>query len=372
MKKILFISNITNKITNYTKSSILISQSLGYDFHLASNLSNFSDDVSKYNITVHHIDINRFPFHINNIKAYLQMLSLMKKEKFDLIHCNTPIGGVLGRLCGYKAKIPVIIYTAHGFHFYKGASLLNKTLYKWAEKWMSKFTDVIITINREDYLSAQKFKLRNNGKVYYVPGVGIDTEIINKAVSIREDINRQIGTNNESCLIISVGELNKNKNNKIIIKVLGKINNPNIHYLICGTGNKQKQLLILSKKYHIQNNIHFMGYRTDVPNLLKSCDIFALPSYREGLSRSLMEAMGCGLPCIVSNIRGNIDLIMENKGGYLCNCDNKEDYRRAIYNLYIDNQLRKNMGYYNMEYVKIFDSKNVERIVKNIYSKTAD
>ena len=144
MKKILFISNISNRITNFSLPSIYAAKNLGYEFHMAANYSNFNDEPEKYDVKLHHIDLDRNPFSKQNIIAYKQMLELIEKEKFDVIHCNTPIGGVLGRLCGKKADVPKVIYTAHGFHFYKGAPLINRTIFKWAEMWMARYTDAIL------------------------------------------------------------------------------------------------------------------------------------------------------------------------------------------------------------------------------------
>lgn len=368
MKKILFISNISNKITNFSLPSIYAAKNLGYEFHMAANYSNFNDDPEKYGVKLHHIDLNRNPFSKQNITAYKQMVVLIEKEKFDVIHCNTPIGGVLGRLCGKKAGVPKVIYTAHGFHFYKGASFINRTVFKWVEMWLARYTDAIITINHEDNLAAKKFKLREGGKVYYIPGVGIDTSLISYAKSKREEISNQIGASEDSILLISIGELNKNKNNKVIIKALDKIKNPKIHYLLCGVGDKNDELHSLAKEYGLEKNIHFLEYRSDIPELLKSCDIFVMPSFREGLSRALMEAMSAGLPCIVSNIRGNVDLIEEGIGGFLRDPDDSEGFAEAINILASDKALREKMKASNLETIKKFDVANVKKEILSIYT----
>ncbi|HHX68285.1 MAG TPA: glycosyltransferase family 4 protein [Gallicola sp.] len=367
MKKILFISNISNKITNFHIPSIIAGQRLGYEFHMAANYSEFKDDASKYNVTIHHIDLVRNLFSFRNIKAFEQMLNLLKEQNYDVIHCNTPIGGVLGRLCGRMAKAPKIIYTVHGFHFYKGAPLIKSTVFKWAEKWMARYTDAIITINHEDYQTAQKFRLRKSGKVYYIPGVGIDTSIIKEAKPKREDILYQIGANKDSVLLISVGELNSNKNNKVIINALKKLKNPKIHYLVCGIGNKKDELYSLTKKNALDKNVHFLGYRNDIPELLNSCDIFIISSFREGLPRSMMEAMAAGLPCIASRVRGNIDLIENGKGGFLLKPDDVDGFAGAINKLACDKDLRNSMGIINQETVKKFDVENVKKEMMRIY-----
>lgn len=176
MKKILFVSNISDRISNFSIPSIEAGQRLGYEVHLAANYSNFSDNADKYNVRINHIDIIRNPLAIGNIKALIQMCKLIKKEKYDMIHCNTPIGGILGRISGKICGVSKVIYTAHGFHFYKGAPIVNNLIYKNIERLLARITDGIITINKEDYNAAKKLKLRKNGKVYYIPGVGINTD----------------------------------------------------------------------------------------------------------------------------------------------------------------------------------------------------
>jgi glycosyltransferase involved in cell wall biosynthesis len=280
MRKILFISNVTNRISNFSIPSIFAAQELGYQFHMATNLPNFNDDSSKYNVILHHIDIDRNPLSIKNIKAYRQMLSLIRRENFDVIHCNTPAGGVLGRLCGWRANTPKIIYTAHGFHFYKGAPLINWLLYYPIERWLANYTDAIITINKEDYRRAKEFYLHKQSKVYYVPGVGIDLSGYSNVKNNREKLLNEINVSKDVIILISVGELNKNKNNEIIIKAIAELNNPRVHYIVCGIGPLKKQLSTLAQACNIESQVHFLGYRNDIKELLKSSDIFVLPSYR--------------------------------------------------------------------------------------------
>ncbi len=363
--KALYIDNIIKRNTNPVFTQVLLEK--GFSVGIAANFSKIDSSLKNNSIAYHHIDFVRNPFCFQNIKAYKQLLKLLKEEKYDVIHCNSPIGGVLGRLCGKIAKVPKIIYTAHGFHFYKGAPLINRTLFKWAEMVLAHFTDIIITINKEDYQAAQKFKLRNNGKVYYIPGIGIDTSSIKQANPKREEILKSIGASHDSIILISVGELNKNKNNEVIIKALGKFKNLKIHYLLCGLGDKKDELYTLAKDYGLEKNVHFFGYRTDIPELLKSCDIFVMPSYREGLSRSLMEAMSAGLPCVVSKIRGNVDLIENGKGGYLCNPNNINEFAKSIKKLSNSTSIRNIMRINNLNLITNFSIENVKKEIKNIY-----
>lgn len=343
---------------------------LGYEVYVGISRDNPEQLPCDLNIKFYdeHIYRNVLAFKDNYI-AYKNLMALLKNGNFEAIHCNTPIGGVIGRLCGKIAKVPKVIYTAHGFHFYKGASLVNRTLFKWAEMFMAHYTDAIITINNEDYEAAKKLKLRNCGKTYYVPGVGIETTDIKDAKEKRKDLLEEIGADNNSILIISVGDLNKNKNCKVIIRSLKKLNNPNIHYILCGVGEKKHELISIVKKNNLESNIHFLGFRNDVPQLLKSCDIYAIASCREGLSRSLMEAMAAGLPCIASEIRGNVDLIEDGKGGYLCNPADVDGFAKAISDISNDEKIRISMGEINLQKIKKFDVKNVNTIIKGIYNE---
>ncbi|MDU2197979.1 MAG: glycosyltransferase, partial [Peptostreptococcaceae bacterium] len=263
------------------------------------------------------------------------------------------------------------IYTVHGFHFYKGAPKLNNIIYKNVEKYLAKLTTSIITITKEDYESALEFKKVNRElSVFYVPGVGINTNEIIGTKPNRNKLCQELGVNNESFLIISAGELNKNKNQKIIIEAISDIEkNKDIHYIICGIGPMENELRKLAFEKGIDKNIHFLGYRKDIVELMKSSDVFVMPSYREGLSRSMMEAMAAGLPCIASKIRGNVDLIENGQGGYLCDSNDVDSFSKAIKILSDDVKLRKSMSKYNLDRIKDYDVENIITEIDKIYNE---
>lgn len=365
--KAILIDNLIKRDTNPVFTQIWLEK--GYTVHYAADFTELHHNLKNESITYVHIDFIRNPFNPKNIKAYLQLLRLLKKEKYDFIHCRSPISGILGRICGKQAKIPKVIYSVHGFHFYKGAPLINRTVFKWAEMWLAHFSDAIVTINHEDYAAAQKFKLRNNGKVFYIPGVGVDTRGIRAAESKRDELLELINGDESSIIAISVGELNKNKNTQVVIEALGRIQNPNIHYVLCGVGDLDKNLLALAQDKKIAKNVHFLGYRSDVKQLLASSDMFIMSSFREGLPRSMMEAMSAGLPCIASEIRGITDLVDEGQGGYLCKPTDIDSYAKHIKTLAADENLRKSMGSYNLEKIKQFDIENVKAEMKKIYKQ---
>ena len=372
--KILFISNIvTGKLGNFSIPNIIAAQNLEYEFHFAANFSKVDKNIireeeQKYSIKLHQIDFERNPFDKKNYKAYKQLLSLMKDNEYEVVHCNTPIGGILGRICAKQAKVRKVIYTAHGFHFYKGSPVINNIVYKNVERFLAKITDTIITMNKEDYEQAKQFKLRNKGNVYYVPGVGIDTESYVSKEYEKNNLRELLNLKQDNIVLISMGDLIKRKNYEASIRAIAKCGNKNIHFLICGKGPILDNLKNLSKELGIENQIHFLGYRRDIKDLLNISDIFLFTTYQEGLPRSMMEAMATGLPCIASRIRGNVDLLEEFNGGYLVNPDDIECIAIHINELANNEDLRKKLGEYNKQRIKQFDINVIKDEIKKIYN----
>ena len=369
MKKLLFISNITNAITNFSLPSILAAQKLGYEVHMAADFSGFNDDGEKYNVTLHHIDLKRFPLHPQNLKAYSQMNSLIKKEGFDVIHCNTPIGGVLGRLCGSRNKVRKIIYTAHGFHFYKGAPLVNTLIYKTIEKLLAHKTDVIITMNSEDKEAAQELKLKKGGRVYFVKGVGITAEDFDGIGGKREEKRQELSLSDNDVALVSAGDLILRKNYATAIKAIAECKNQNLKYFICGKGPQKENLEALIKELNVENKVFLLGFRSDVKEIMAASDIFLFTTLQEGMPRSMMEAMTLSLPCVASKIRGNVDLIENENGGFLCAPTNYLDFAAAIDKLANDKALRERMGQINKISSKEYDSKNIIECIEKIYAE---
>ena len=368
MSKILFISNIAKRVGSFSIASISAAKECGFDFIYAANWNAASseqrqEDEKRFGIKLAHIDLVRAPYSIHNIRAYRQIIELIKNENIEYIHCNTPTGGLLGRLAGQKCKVKEVIYQVHGFHFYNGAPIHSWMIYYPIERWLSKKTDALITINKEDYERAKDFRLRNNGKVYYVPGVGMELEQYVVSEQTRKKKRKELGLELGDVALISMGDLIKRKNYSVAIEAVANAHNKRLQYYICGQGPEERALKRLSAKLGISDQVHFLGYRTDVKDLLMAADIFLFTSMQEGLSRSLMEAMASGLPCIVSNIRGNVDLITDGKGGKLCN--SIESYTQAITSISNSESLRKQMSDYNIEAIKLFDiSASQEKMVE--------
>lgn len=313
--KLLYITGLSGKrINGFMRSAILAARELDIEFTMACNTNSadkegYAADCAEYGIKLKHIDFSRNPLSMQNKKAYAQLLALMEKEKFDAIHCNTPIGGVLGRICAKKAKIPYVIYQAHGFHFWTGAPLKNWILYYPVEKWLARYTDMLITINQEDHARAQSFRLKKNGKLSFVHGVGVDAERINNIAVDKAQKRTQLGIPENAVLFVTAGELNENKNHLTAIDAFVKANLSNAFFIICGDGEKREYLKEYIAQRNMADRVILAGFRRDMLEILKVSDIFVLPSFREGLPGALMEAMAAGLPCMASRIRGNVDLL---------------------------------------------------------------
>lgn len=382
MKNLLFLSNGTKptkeqyeyqgeeRLTNFSIPSVYAAEKMGYKLTIGVNRKYAEKLSCKYPVDFYNAEIYRNPFNIKEVfKAYKNACCELAKKDYKAIHCNTPIGGLIGRVCGKKMHINKVIYTAHGFHFYKGAPLVNRIVYKGIESFLARWTDAIITMNQEDYEAAQKFRLKKGGKVYKVHGVGISISE-NRLTSVEKQyIREKLGFSEEDILCISAGDLVKRKNYKTAIKAVALLNNPHIHLLICGVGREQNNLEELSRKLLVHKQIHFLGYRTDVEQLMLASDIFLLTSIQEGLPRSLMEAMSCNMPCIVSRIRGNIDLINQGEGGIVCEGKDEKKVAKAIAILAENKKLRTEMGINNGKIIKNYSVDIVKDEIEKIYEE---
>ena len=376
MKKMLMLASVASMIDQFNMSNIDILRRHGYEVHVAANFEHgntsteqrvkeFKKELEELDIKYFHIDFSRNITDIKmNIKSYKQIRNLMLINKYDFVHCHSPIGGVCGRLAAHSTKT-MVIYTAHGFHFFKGAPIKNWLLYYPIERWLARYTDVLITINKEDYARAKKsFKA---GRVEYIPGVGLDTKKFGMKTVDKIVKRNELGIPENAKVLLSVGELSKRKNHEVVIKAIAKLNNPQIKYLVCGQGLLDSYLKELAKNYGVSKQVEFLGYRSDILEICAASDVFVFPSLQEGLPVALMEAMASGLPSVVSNIRGNIDLIKEGKGGYLCKPRNINGFAKAISLLTQDAEKRRSMGNYNLETIKQFDVEKVKSELLKIY-----
>lgn len=358
------------KLGNVNKPCLETALDMGYDVYFGINRAD--PEGLECELPIHLFDshtyrrINAFS---DNLVAYKNLSKVVRDGNVEVIHCNTPVGGMIGRFVGRRYHIKKVIYTAHGFHFYKGAPLFNRTVLKWAEQIMAHWTDTVITMNEEDYQSAKKFRLRKGGKVYKVHGVGITLDDF-KDIKVDRNLKRkELGLKNTDIVCISAGDLVARKNYGTAFEALAKTGCENLHYLICGIGQEKENLERLATEKGISDRVHFLGFRTDVKELMKISDIFLFTTLQEGMPRSMMEAMACGLPCVASKIRGNVDLLDEGKGGYLREVTDVTGFSECLTKLVNDDLLRKQMSAHNLEAIKMYDVEVVKNEIKQIYSE---
>ena len=339
MKKMLMAATVPSMIGCFNMNNIHLLQDMGYEVHVACNFKDtsiwtrertkaFIDELKSIGVRKHQVDFSRSPKDIKSIrKSFAQIQSLLKSHYYAFVHCHTPMAGLICRISCYRNHVKVI-YTAHGFHFYNGAPLVNWLVYYPIEKGLSYITDTLITINKEDYKLA-KNKLHAKHTVY-IPGVGVDIEKYADVKIDRGQKRAELDIGIEDIMLLSVGELNKNKNHRTVVEALSQVqqhDTKQIHYCIAGIGELQDDLQEMASRLGV--NLHLLGFRNDIPELLKAADVFLLPSFREGLNVSLIEAIASGLPCIVSNIRGNRDAIRGIRS-IMVDPESVEDWSEAI------------------------------------------
>lgn len=316
------------------------------------------------------IDFARSPFSKQTIVAYHQLKDLFNREKFSLVHTHTPVGSVLTRLAAKESRKSgtKIVYTAHGFHFYKGAPLFNWILWYPVEKLMTRYTDALITINREDYESAKRF---SHCPVFYVPGVGIDLEKFKVQCDV-EAKRREFNLTPSSKILLSVGDLTKNKNHAVAIRSLTCLPDEYV-LLICGEGTERESLEELAKSLKVDKRVIFAGIRNDIPEILAMSDCFVFPSKREGLPVAVIEAMASGLPVVAARIRGIYpDLIVDHETGILLQEVTEESIANAVREFTEDVELRESIVQAARDRVQDFEiSKTLEEVIK-IYNSLLD
>ncbi|MCT4781654.1 MULTISPECIES: glycosyltransferase family 4 protein [Exiguobacterium] len=378
MKRMLMVASVVSMIESFNRDNIRLLQEMGYDVHVATNfewgsmysnekIENIRRDLTRQGVTLFQIDFERDIKKMNgHVRAYQQLKTIMTKQRYDFIHCHSPIGGVIGRLVSRQTHTPCM-YTAHGFHFFKGSPSLNWMLYYPIERTLARFTDTIITINEEDYERAQSFKTSHT---YRIPGIGVDTKRIEAVTIDRQAKRRALGVDTDTdFVLLSVGELNENKNHETIIRAIAALQEPTLRYWIAGTGNYRAQLEHLIRELGLSGQVQLLGYRDDVIEVMKAADCFVFPSKREGLGMAALEAMAAGLPLITSNVHGINDYSIEGVTGYKRAPIDILGFAKAIRTMQRDFDLSHQMGLHNSEVVKAFDVNRSKEEMRRIYSE---
>ena len=371
--KILYVATVVKThIMQFHIPYLKMLKEMGWETAVAArnDYENPVDCVIPYCDTYYDIPFERNPLKPKNITAYKALKRIIDEGQFDIIHCHTPVGAMLTRLAARKARRSgtKVIYTAHGYHFFKGAPLINWLIYYPAEKWLARFTDVLITINKEDYNRAKSFRA---GKVVYIPGVGIDLKKFSQGIGNRDEKRAELGLKDSDFVLLSVGELIARKNHSLVLESLGELQRKNqlddIQYVICGRGELETELKEKAVSLGIADHVHLLGYRSDVSELCNAADVFIFMSLQEGLPVALMEAMACGLPVICSNIRGSTDLIENEVNGLISKFSSSEVNERIV-RLKNDEDLRERLVNASKHAISNYDIRILLGRMKDIYT----
>lgn len=368
-KKVLFCATVDAHIKAFHIPYLRFFKDNGWEVHVAAR----GELELPYTDKKFNMPFTRSPFSRENIVAYRRLKEIIHDNMYNIVHCHTPVGGVLARLAARKVRKngTKVIYTAHGFHFYRGASLFNWLLFYPIEKWLSHYTDCLILINQEDYNLAVKHKFHVK-KIEYVHGVGVDLERFQPVTQDKKkELRRQYGYTDEQFLLFYAAELNANKNQGLLIKTVAEVKKdiPNVRLLLAGQGANEEQYRALARDYNVDDRVDFLGYRTDIDKLLTMSDIVVSSSLREGLPVNILEAMASGLPVVVTDIRGHRDLVVDRVNGFLVDSSDSTKMSIKLIELYNLAEKRIEIGKHNLMCVKKFGLESVFKKMAKIYQK---
>lgn len=367
MKKVLYITTVSRTINAFLVPHIQMLLDEGYQVHIATCIDKpVESALMESGVKVFNIPFGRNPLHPGNIKAFVKLIQIQKKEQYDIVHVHTPVASLFGRLL--KLRFPKLktIYTAHGYHFLKGGPKIGWLLYYPVEKVMAKLTDVTITINQEDYdITIKKLKPK---KVYLMNGVGLD---LSQYKTLPEEQNlrkrQELGLKPDDFVIIMIAELNENKNQIQLIKAMELLKDeyPQIKALLVGEGPMLSQLQQEVNQRGLDEKVQFLGFRTDINELINVSNIGVLLSYREGLPRNLMELIACGRKVIGTNIRGCRDIITNRYIGEVVDINDINQTSKTIKKLFNSPEDKDQI----IQEVMKYDIKRVINQLKVIYEE---
>lgn len=380
MRKVLIVASVVSFIEWFNKENVgYLRQQQGCEVHIACNFGYTQDtDVERTKryieklkndgVVLHNIAFARSPFSPANVQAYKELKRIIAAHRFDLIHCHTPTASMMTRLAARKARKQgsTVMYTCHGFHFHNAAPKKNWLMYYPVERFLSRYCDYIVTINKEDFRRAGTFHCKN---VRYIPSVGVDIHRIFDLQVDKAAKKESIGVPSDGILLLSVGEMIERKNHEVIIRALAQVDNPNLYYAIAGKGPLKEYLANLAQELGVGERVLFLGFRTDVFELYHAADISAFPSKIEGLGLAGVEAMAAGVPLVSSNVHGILDYVIDGETGYAIPPTDVAGYADAIRRLADDPVLREGMRDACIRAVEPFELSNALRVMWDIYDE---
>jgi len=344
--KVLFVATVFSHLAAFHKPFMLMLKDKGYEIHAAASSSEGRmKEIQALGVKCWDIPFTRSPYSLQNIKAYSMLKRLFSNYHFQLIHVHTPAAAFIGRYLAKVTRQGPVIYTAHGFHFFKGAPLRNWVLYYSAERIASKWTDALIVMNEEDFKAGKRIGFIPDINLHCVHGVGVDLSTY-LAGNPSKNFKSTLGLSEDSLVFTCVAEFIPRKNHKVLLKVWKNISDShnNVELVLVGKGELKNEL----EEYVTSNGIprvNFLGFRKDVPDILQNSDVVILLSKHEGLPRCIMEAMACGTPVIGTPVGGLLDVIKPGLNGLFSKDVTADGLKAAI-----------------EEFIKIKDTFNPQKI----------
>ncbi len=380
MKKALILATVGGFLFQFEQENVRILQSLGYEVHYAANLEDETylfteEEKDALQVTLHHLPLCKSPYRVRkNRRALKELKELILRERFSLIHCHTPVGGLLGRRAAKQTDAwdIKVAYTAHGFHFYKGAPVPVRWISHTVERRLAHFTDALIVINREDYENARKFHLKPGGQVWRIPGAGLDTEVFSPYTQQqRGEAREQIGIPADAFFLVCVGELNRNKNQQVLLKALAKLESDRpVLCGICGDGDRRERLQRQIRSLHLEQTVTLYGYCHPVAPFIGCADALLFPSRREGLGMAALEALSMGVPVIAADNRGTREYMRPGENGRVCKPNRASDYVDSIHFIMdLDDASREAMRAVCRESAEAFTKEKTAEVMRQIYER---
>lgn len=361
--KVLFVSHTTNFI-KFNLPYMKWFRDQGWIVHYASAEEEpFPEDVCDAHFQ---IPFQRSPYHTDNITAYKQIKQLIDNQSYQIIHCHTPVGGAITRLAARDARKrgTKVIYTAHGFHFYQGAPTRNWLLYYPVEKYLSKYTDCLVTMNEEDYhIALNKLRAKTVKKI---DGVGVPVTTFSPiSYDQKKELRKQYNFQETDFILIYTAEFIARKRHEFLINILPDLRKeiPSLKVIFCGNGELLSEMKEYAASLHTDDIIYFVGYCNYVNIMCNIADVLVSSSVQEGMPMNILEGMASGLPIVCAKIRGQVDVVQDGINGFMYSRDNAAEMYSKIVCLYQHAELREKMSRQNLFDIKKY---SIDRALQNM------
>lgn len=378
MNRILFVTTIPGTLRAFLLPFAQHFRAKGWQVDaMAEGISNCPKCLHSFD-RVWEVEWSRNPLDPQNlIIAPPQIRLAIAQQDYDIVHVHTPVAAFVTRYALNNLRQqgrPKVIYTAHGFHFYRGGKPLKNLSFLALEKLAGRWTDYLVVINREDEEAAKRYGLVPAERVCYTPGIGVDTDYyspdnVPEAEVVR--VRQELGLSPETPLFLSIAEFNPGKRHQDILKALARLGRSEVHLAFAGTGPLMEQMQLLASDLGIQSQVHFLGYRQDVPALIRASTATLLASEREGLPRSVMESLCLEIPVIGTQTRGIRDLL-EGDCGLIVKLADVEELAEAMARILDRPEEAKMMGKRGRERMKGYEVRQIIKLYDRLYDRALE